>query len=244
VWLAAAPFVLLLVGLGARRMPLLLAAAIVVFAVHMAVPHKEYRFIYPAIVLLMILAAIGVAELTARLAQSAMARGMAGPTAAVLCALLVTAGWSALAFNAWSGGALALLRYRDHDELLAIAYARHLPAICGVGLYGEEAWVRYGGYSHLHRPVPLFWPKDEAALTETAAAFNTFVTDVPPPTSLGFVTDRCFGEICVARRRGACEPRPSPGMWFPEQLRREGSTETRLDALPDSLRSAGAAAPR
>src|SRR5204862_5956831 len=59
VWLAGAPLVLLLIGVGARRMPLLLAAALTIVAVPMAVPHKEYRFIYPAVALLMMLAAIG-----------------------------------------------------------------------------------------------------------------------------------------------------------------------------------------
>lgn len=243
VWLAGAPLVLLLIGVGCRRMPLLLAAALVIFAVHMAVPHKEYRFIYPAVMLLMLLAAIGLAELIAWGTDWVMARGLRRPAAAVLCAVVLTAGWSALAFNAWTEGALALLRYRDHDELLAIAYARDLPAICGVGLYGEEAWVRYGGYSHLHRPVPLFWPKDDAALAEMAAGFDTLVTDKPPPASLGFATDRCFGEICVARRSGPCEPRPAQNAWFPEQLRGKISTEMRLEALPQGVRQdAGAAA--
>jgi GPI mannosyltransferase 3 len=244
VWLAGAPFVLLLIWVGARQMPLLLITALVVFAVHMAVPHKEYRFIYPAIVLLMLLAAIGLAQLTARGTQWVMGRGLPRHAAAVVCVLMLTAGWSALAFNAWTAGALGLLRYRDHDELLAIAYARDLPAICGVGLYGEEAWVRYGGYSHLHRTVPLFWPKDEAALTEMAAGFDTLVTDQPPPASLGFATDRCFGEICVTRRSGACEPRPAARAWFPEQLRGKVSTETRLEALPRSARQATGAAAR
>ena len=99
-----------------------------------------------------------------------------------------------------------MLRYRDHHELVAIAYVRYLPAICGVGLYGDEAWVRYGGYSHLDRPVPLFWPKDEATPggNKQLLAFDTLVTDHPPPASLGFATKRCFGEICVARRAGGC----------------------------------------
>jgi GPI mannosyltransferase 3 len=244
VWLAAAPFVLLLIWLGARRMPLLLVTALVVLTVHMAVPHKEYRFIYPAMVLLMLLAAFGVADLTARGTGWLMARGWRRPAAAVLSALLLTAGWSALAFNAWSGGALSMVRYRDHHELVAIAYVRDLPAICGVGLYGDEAWVRYGGYSHLHRPVPLFWPKDEAALAETALAFDTLVTDHPPPASLGFATKRCFGEICVARRAGGCRPVATPEIWFPEQLRGTGWEQRRLDPLTDNLRSGATAPPR
>ena len=95
--------------------------------------------------------------------------------------------------------------------------------------------MRYGGYSHLHRPVPLFWPKDDAALTDRAAGFDTLVTDSPPPASLGFATLRCFGEICVARRPGACEPRPTPGVWFPEQLRGKVPTDPRFEALPHSI---------
>lgn len=244
VWLAGAPFVLLLIGLGARRMPLVLAAALVILAVHMAVPHKEYRFIYPAIVLLMVLAATGVAELTGRGTEWLTSRGLRRPVAAVLSALLLTALWSALAFNAWSAGVLSSLRYRAHHELLATAYSRDLPAICGVGLYGDEAWVRYGGYSYLHRPVPLFWPKDEAALAATVAGFDTLVTDHPPPAALGFATLRCFGDICVARRPGGCEPQPAPGAWFPEQLRGTVWEQRRLEAVPDSVRSGDAAPPR
>jgi hypothetical protein len=180
----------------------------------------------------MLLAATGVAELTARGTQWLMRRGLRRPAAAVLSALVLTAGWGGLAFNAWSNGALAQLRYRDHDELTAIAFVRDLPAICGVGVYGEEAWVRYGGYTHLHRPIPLFWPKDDAGLIAGAPGFDTLVTDNPPPASLGFQTQRCFGEICVARRPGVCESRSTPSVWFPEQLRGKVSTEPRFPALP------------
>jgi GPI mannosyltransferase 3 len=247
VWLAATPLLLaapllllLIVGLGARRQPLLLATAVLVLAVHMAVPHKEYRFIYPAVVLLMLLAAAGLAQLADWGTGWAAQRGLPPPAAAVCGALLLSAGWSAIAFGAWSNG-LSLLRQRDHDELLAIAFVRDLPAICGVGLYGDEAWVRYGGYAHLHREVPLFWPKDDAALTAGAAGFDTLVTDNPPPASLGFATLRCFGEICVARRPGHCEPRPTPEVWFPEQLRGKVPTEPRFEALPRGIRRDGAA---
>ena len=160
---------------------------------------------------------------------------LAAAVAAALCALALTAGWGAAAFNAWHNGALAMLRYRDHDELMATALVRDLPSLCGVGLYGDEAWVRYGGYSHLHRPVPLFWPKDAAALTATAQGFDTLVTDTPPPAALGFATLRCFGEVCVARRPGGCEARPAPGGWWPEQLRGSVPAKPRFEALPPGI---------
>ena len=222
VWLAAAPLVLLLIALGARRLPLLFAAAILIVAVHSAIPHKEYRFIYPAIVLLMLLAASGLAQLTAAAAQWLQRHDVRPAVAAAPAAVMLVALWSAVAADAWSGGALALLRRRGHDELSAIAYARDLPGLCGVGLYGKNAWVRYGGYSHLHRAVPLFWPASEAELRATAAGFDTLLYDrreKTPPASFGYRQLRCFGPICIARRSGPCARVPPSPMWLPKALR-------------------------
>ncbi len=244
VWLAAAPFVLLLVALGARRMPMLLVVALVVVAVHSAIPHKEYRFIYPAVVLAMVLAAFGLAQLTQGAAQRLGARGMRQGVATAISVIAIAGGWSAVAFGVWSNGALALLRHRAHDELAAVNFVRDMPApSCGVGLYGEEAWVRYGGYTHLHRPLPLYWPKDIAALTASAAGFDTLIYDIapqsplaPPPPELGFAQLRCFGPICVARRPGTCEPRPLPAMWFPPKLRGTAPARPEFDAVPPRAR--------
>jgi phosphatidylinositol glycan class B len=164
VWLSALPLLVILVAIGARRLPVLLVAAIVVVAVHSAIGHKEYRFIYPALLLFMMLAAIGLAELAERGGQWLGRRGWRTGRARAVCAILLAAGWAALSFGVWSGGALAGLRQRDHDQLLAMSFVRHLPAPCGIGLYGEHAWAHFGGYTYLHRPIPMFWPEDAAAL--------------------------------------------------------------------------------
>ena len=222
VWLAGAPVVLFLAAYGARRMPLLLATALLIVAVHSAIPHKEYRFIYPAIVLLMVLVAMGLAELTAAAADRLRRRGMRRAVAGALAAATLTAMWGVAAGAAWSDGTLALLRQRAHDELLAAAYVRDVPGLCGVGLYGKNAWVRYGGYSHLHRPVPLFWPATEAELRATAPGFDALLYDRrqrTPPPDLGFRDRRCFGPVCVARRAGACAKAPPSPMWVPPALR-------------------------
>jgi hypothetical protein len=197
----------------------LLAAAIVVVLLHSAIPHKEYRFIYPAILLVMMLAAIGLAELTSLGARWLAAHRVRDGIASATSAGLLLACWAGLAFVVWSGGALSALHLRDHDELLAMSLVRHLPPPCGVGLYGEEAWVRYGGYSYLHRPVPMFWPKDEADLATAAPAFDTLIYQSVPPARLGFEPVGCVGHVCVARRPGSCELRAMPAMWFPKQLR-------------------------
>ncbi len=81
VWLAAAPFLLVLIGLGARRIPVVLITALAVIAVHSGFAHKEYRFIYPAILLFMVLAAVGLAQLTSWAAQWLHGRGVPRATA-------------------------------------------------------------------------------------------------------------------------------------------------------------------
>ena len=64
---------------GARRQPILLAMAAIILMVHMAIGHKEYRFIYPAIALLSILAGFGLVELTRLLANGLAREAQAAP---------------------------------------------------------------------------------------------------------------------------------------------------------------------
>lgn len=236
VWGAVAPFVLLLAALGTRRLPLLLAAAIVIVAVHSAIPHKEYRFIYPAVMLAMVLAAIGLAQLAGWAEQWLRGRGVRPGLAVAIGAVAMVAWWSIVAHGAWSSGAIAGLRTRAHDELSAMAFVREMPGVCGVGLYGEEAWVRYGGYSHLHRPVPMYWPKDAAGLAASVAGFDVLLYDSAPAPELGFGEVRCFGQICVGRRTGRCEALPLPATWFPDRLRGSEPADRRFEPVPPQIR--------
>ena len=235
VWLAAAPFVLVLIGLGARRIPILLVTALMVIAVHSGIAHKEYRFIYPAILLLMVLAAVGLAQLTSGAAQWLHRRGVRQGAATALSASVLIGYWSVVSYNVWSGATLADLRQRAHDELVAMSFVHDMPKLCGVGLYGEEAWVRYGGYTYLHRPVPMYWPRDAAELSAAAAAFDTLLYDgvAPPP---GFQPVRCFGQICLAQRAGRCEPRAMARMWFPERLRAMAPAKELFEPVPAGAR--------
>lgn len=243
VWLTAAPFLLVLIGLGARRIPVVLVAALVVVAVHTGIAHKEYRFIYPAILLFMVLAAVGLAQLTSWAAQWLHRRGMRQGAATALAAVVLSGYWGAVAFNVWSSGTIADLRQRAHDELVAMSFVHDMPTLCGLGVYGEEAWVRYGGYSYLHRPVPMYWPKDEAELTASAAAFDTLLYDgvSPPP---GFQPVRCFGKICLAQRAGRCEPRAMARIWYPERLLGLAPAAELFPPVPEPVRPDPAAQPR
>jgi len=236
VWGAAGPFLLLLIGLGARQRPALFLGLLTMVAVHSAIPHKEWRFIYPAVVMAMVLAGIGTALAVAWAAQRFGGENQQSRAAAGAAALLMAA-WCGTAWAVWHGGALAPMLQRDHDNLQAMSFARSLPEMCGLGIYGWQAWDRFGGYTHLHRPVPMFWPKDEPALSESAAGFNTVLYRSPaPPGFYGYKPLQCFGEACVATRPGACEARPEPMIWYPPELEPLAPPPATFAGVPAALR--------
>jgi len=234
VWGSAAILLICLVGLGARQMPCLFVAALTTIAVHSGIAHKEYRFIYLAVLMLMVLAGLGLANLVQIGAQWLHRQGLRRGAAVAAATIVALASWGGVSAKVWTGPALTSLRFRLHDELSAIHLARSIPALCGVGVYGKNAWVRYGGYAYLGRPVPMFWPSDEAELVASAAAFDTLLydrTERAPPAGLGFTALHCFGPICIARRQGGCAARPMSMLPFP----------ARLQGLPSTRRQAGEA---
>jgi hypothetical protein len=66
----------------------------------------------------------------------------------------------------------------------------------------------------------MYWPKDEAEFDTLAAGFDTLVYLKAPPEGLGFTPQRCFGQVCVARRPGGCAPLPMLAMPFPDPVPR------------------------
>jgi hypothetical protein len=203
IWGIALPIPVALCLLGARRWPLPLAMAAALLATHMLIGHKEHRFLYPAMALAAVLAGIGLAEASTRLARRL---NISHATAALASA----AAWAALSALIWFAPGLTQLRHRAQDTLQAANYAATLPGICGIGMGpGPTAWVPYGGYTHLHQPVPLFWPSTQAAFQTEQAGFNLLLGDHPEP---GYTQLRCFGPTCVSRRAGPCTSMPADGM--------------------------------
>ncbi len=203
IWGVALPIPVALCVLGARRWGLPLAMAAMLVATHMLIGHKEHRFLYPALALAAVLAGIGLADVSTRLAKRLNTRP--GPPA-MACAMA----WAALSTVIWFGPGLSQLRHRAQDTLEAANYAASLPEICGIGLGpGPTAWVPYGGYTHLHQTVPLFWPATQAQFETEQAGFNLLLSDHPEPS---YTPLRCFGPTCVALRPGPCASLPADGM--------------------------------
>jgi hypothetical protein len=219
VWGGAGATILLLTAIGAWRLPLLLVVAIAILGVHSGIAHKEYRFIYPAIVPLTVLAGVGLAQMASWGREWLIGRSMPVTAAAATSAALAVAWWGLASLQVWNGATLDAHRQWMHDSLVAASFVAHGPAPCGVGLYGlGNDWKAYGGYTYFHRPAPMYWPKDEAALAAAAGAFDTLLYTKSPPASLGFATAHCVGEVCIAQRTGGCRAVPMTPLPLPDPL--------------------------
>jgi phosphatidylinositol glycan class B len=217
LWGSGLVALLLFAGLGARRAPLLLAVAAAIIAVHMLIGHKEYRFIYPAILLITIVAGLGLAQSAAWIEERLRGR-VSAEWARRLGAIAVAGYWVMLCGNLAASPTFRLLWSLDHDDLQAAALVADSPETCGIGLYGPN-WTEAGGYTHYHRAVPMYWPRSEAALRDAASGFNALVYTDPPPPEFGYVTRQCFGATCVAERPGNCAAIPMEAMPLPTPLR-------------------------
>jgi phosphatidylinositol glycan class B len=205
-WGGTPALLVLLVGIGAKRLPLPFLAAAVILLTHSLIPHKEYRFIYPAILLLLIVAGIGMAQVGAAIAERTLAGRRVGSIGLVAVSALLSL-------------ALALsppyreLWQRGHDMVRAASYVSGLSSVCGIGAYGT-----YGGYVYFHQPVPFYWSYDRAEFERDLPAFNTMLTTEPATLAPGYALHQCFDSVCVAQRAGSCQELPMTRMPQPASL--------------------------
>jgi GPI mannosyltransferase 3 len=199
----ALPFILVLAVLGTRQRPMLAAAAVLIVIQYALLPHKELRLIYPSLLLVSMLAALGLARVAAAAASWLRAKGHR-PAMASLAAICL---WAALALGEAASPGYGALWRQDEDALRAALQVASLPNVCGVGLY-RIAWYWSGGYSYMHFAGALYVPADEAALAHEAPGFDVLMYRGARPASPGFETRQCFGETCLARRAGSCAPVP------------------------------------
>ena len=224
LWLRWGPMLVPFLGmalLGARRLPLLAAMmALLTFAIHAVIPHKEYRFLLPAIMMASILCGLGFVEAARWLA--ALLRPRLGEKARILAASLMGLLW--LGVN--GGNAMALAggpRWESGTGSLlqTTLELSRLPSICGVG-YANTVFWSGGGYSFLHRPVPMYFgagpPEQQQAFLSSREGYNVLVMrreDMSyyrtTPLLDGYSLRQCNQEHCVWMRPGGCiDRRPPP----------------------------------
>ena len=206
-WGAVAIVLLVLARLGALRLPQVAVLALIVVVVHSAVGHKEFRFIYPALLLAVIAAGLGLAQVVEWIADGFALRGMSAAAA------LRTAAMPALLVAVLTPAALAFtpnyraLWTREADVVRADSVVAGLTNVCGVEFYGVR-WFSSGGYSLIHQKAPLYWFADAAGFTAHHDAFNTVVASQALPANSGYTSIHCSHDVCVAQRPGPCTPLP------------------------------------
>lgn len=189
------PAVLLLFH-GARRSPFLaIFCAIVVFS-HSLIPHKEIRFIDPILAPAITLAAMGIVDLLREIKHGlkfldnprwVVAIGVAFLALSSAMLAAQCAGWYR---TRWGDGAF--------DRL------SHEPAVCGVGIY-RAMWWESGGYTHLHRDVPIIPVESAAQFAQDAPSINALIAPAASPSlPARFVKSQCWQGVCLYERPGTC----------------------------------------
>ncbi len=222
VWIVWA--VPLAIGLraGWRACPPLLAAAAVTIVVHALIGHKEYRFVYLAVVAIVILSVIGWGELVAGIGKRR------GPRRQLQATIATSAIWGLasvlLAFGPLAHGH----RRQGVPGSKVFAALRDDPRTCGVALVYGASFADVPGTTALRpsTPLALFWIHDPAthglapwqAVARQQEGFNRIVgsvpkTGTPPPSYRTVMCERPSNVIglCLYARDGPCtDTRASP----------------------------------
>ena len=210
LWIAP---ILVFAWLGARRYPMLGWTALANLAFHMAIAHKEYRFILLSSTLLILLAALGSCKLIDWVRR---ARGADGARRGVV---FLHIGWL-LASASLAGAAASRGDWTRYGaELQFYGRLRTDPSLCGLAIFRQKLTYS-GGYANLHRNVPMqyFWgpaPLLIRPLVELGPTYNTVIIAQALAHHLpsNFQPLSCDGDredrVCLYRRPGSCVADPA-----------------------------------
>lgn len=204
-WNLAFPALAILIALRLRTSMMWIGFAVLVIASHSLIPHKEYRFTFPAVASLVIVAALGCADLVERWRAKPDPTSAGAPTAAVATAWIAAS--ALLAVLPTFSGNWTLSR----DAIRASYWLSHQPSLCGLALY-DAHWFDTGGYAFLHRQVPIYplrLEPDRASRSTDAFNFVLGRRSDLPSLGPGYRVAWCAsGATCVLSRPGACAAVP------------------------------------
>ncbi len=194
---------------GEQRAPLLFRVALVNLTFHSLIPHKEYRFIFLSITLLVLLAALGSAD---------WIKAQTSPLLRRWAALLIAGCWIGVSATLAAMGAVSALWMTGVGAARLAAEVKADPQLCGLALYNVP-FVLLPGRSRLagDKPLYAFYPADPLTRGDlpgvaraTAADFNRILAEQAAQHQLpaGFTERTCETEgelrICVFDREGSC----------------------------------------
>ena len=166
--------------------------------------HKEYRFVFLAVLAFAFLAAFGTVRLHRYLARDWSPWGAAALAVAFWAGFFVQITLNDRGWKAYQGA------FRAFRQLSTDA------GTCGVGLL-RLSWSETGGYYYLHREVPLVAVDNLTGLTDRQLPLNRLVVrfrespDSPAPRFPqqlpgAFFRWECWGHICLYATDRPCAP--------------------------------------
>jgi GPI mannosyltransferase 3 len=208
--------------LGALRLPLLLGVVVTIFVLHSVVAHKEYRYISPALPLVMTLAGVGSTK-----AAGWLADWLGRPAIRRALLVAVPLGWTVASLALAASPNHKWFWVRSRGSILGMRAVNADKDACGVGIYPGNLWWRAAGYSGLRPGVPLF-DAGETANPIAPSAYNYVISlqrrspELNHPldlgadfASLGYEQIHCWTDpydraiirerICVWKRPGTCD---------------------------------------
>lgn len=198
---------------GLRRTWPLALLTLLFFAIHSAVPHKELRFLFPILPLFLVCGAVGLAFLVAKLPFSRSRRRLVGHGLAMALLVFFAVRSRNVSFvdigqpmspQAQGGPTSRLVwgAFGERNQLLNEA-GTHAD-LCGLVAPALNAYWT-GGYSYLHRRVPLLWSGGPADL---AAANYALVDAGQKLADTRYRRVAQAGPYVLVRRDGGCTPAP------------------------------------
>jgi hypothetical protein len=222
MWGGAIPFVAGAALLGVARGRLIAIAAISLLLTLVIVPHKEYRFLYPMIPLVLALAGIG----TARIIQIMQRLWAGGKEVNRILATNTMIGVGLLTWLISAGGLYLsqefLHLFRKNVGIVAASFAiARTPGICGIAIWNMD-WSDLAGEFSFGRPLPVFYPQTEEEFQSRQSSFNAVLYNKRYSLPKGkWEVQGCYpidaelpvlfrispsnGDVCVAMRKASCD---------------------------------------
>ncbi|MBD2353222.1 mannosyltransferase [Tolypothrix sp. FACHB-123] len=203
----------LLAIIGSFQSPILAWLAIAVILIHSLPAHKEYRFIYTALPLILMLAGLGTSQIV-KFWLLKWRSHQAKFVAVSLCLILWASTSAVLAgrFNLYTELSWQMLWNNrgwthwnaESGNLQALQKLSQEKTVCGVGLWGIH-WALSGGYTYLHQDVPMFLMENNKEFETQKQNFNYLVANIPIQQP-GYSSQQCWGNTCIYQREGECQP--------------------------------------
>ncbi|RHW16622.1 4-amino-4-deoxy-L-arabinose transferase [Sphingomonas gilva] len=186
---------------GHRHAPALFWAALANLLFHSLIAHKEYRFIFLSVAILILLAALGSGDWTRRLRERGV-RFVALAAALLWLGASLVLGMTGDMAAFWRDGAGSV---RLFDRLRAD------DRVCGVALDGVP-FHRSPGLNRLRPGTPLYLidPDDPLARSDHyMPGYNRILAWAPARLPKGYSTVACEeeggGKLCLFARAGGCD---------------------------------------